>query len=241
MNCGISVQWYSMTNHPCGTPVLIAYVGDFSPIETWYSVAECHWPVWIMKSGGCLGDSPYAWANLPPVPSLTDPNSNSGWYLPTNIDPPALKSVLGVYKNKNSIGVFSRNCHNEWYPEEPCLIAPIHPPPNDYLAEHCASNSIYTTPPRTILLVGAAIAVIHQIEVGEISREQAAGHYDPAHEKWSEYKKLMADIKYKHVPEPRCVPVKVRDALAHLRQSMRVTYDEWFETFPWLKDDKGGS
>lgn len=88
---------------------------------------------------------------------------------------------------------------------------------------------------RKTLIIGAAVAVIHQIKLGVISRDRAAGWYDPDHQKWKNYKYMQECVYKGRTPDNDRIPEFCIDALAHLRQSMRVDYDEWFAVFPWLE------
>lgn len=88
---------------------------------------------------------------------------------------------------------------------------------------------------RKSLIIGAAMAVVHQIEQGVISRDRAAGWFDDGHQKWKDYAHLQECMFQGKSPDIERLPEFCRDGLAHLRQIMRVDYDEWFEIFPWLE------
>lgn len=91
---------------------------------------------------------------------------------------------------------------------------------------------------REALIIGAALAVIHQIEMGEIAQRRSAGTFDEDSPLWGHFKQLHDTIIQGGTPDPDLLekfPAQVIDGLAHLRQSMRVDYDEWFPVFPWLE------
>lgn len=92
-----------------------------------------------------------------------------------------------------------------------------------------------TTPERKSLIIGAANAVLHQIHAGMIAVDRVNRVWDPDNVKYKHIRHLMDCIVTGKVPEKDALTyVQWTDALAHLQQSMRVPYDEWFEIFPWL-------
>lgn len=87
---------------------------------------------------------------------------------------------------------------------------------------------------RKTMIIGAALAVVHHIEIGEINQDRAHGWYNADDLKWADFKHLQDSILHGLSPDMRRVNPRCKDAMAHLRQSMRIDYDEWFSVFPWL-------
>ena len=91
---------------------------------------------------------------------------------------------------------------------------------------------------RKALIIGAALAVLHQIEIGDINTHRAAGYYDPDAVRWDDIKQLQVAVRLGVSPDHeilmRLSSIYV-DCFAHLRQTMRVSYEEWYKVFPWLE------
>ena len=90
---------------------------------------------------------------------------------------------------------------------------------------------------RRGLIVGAAVAMVHQMEVGHITATRSAQCYVDDAPVWTAFSHLSEAIRLGKAPPEGCLeelPHFVVDGLALLRQSMRVGYDEWFSIFPWL-------